>query len=307
VLVVALAPMAVLQAQLDHFYDFESSTIPGTVGFCHLGNPDAFELRRGILFQKYGQPGYVSYEYPAPPSTPCLSDGGAIDPALPKIAEARLRIQRSVDALGSAYFQIRDGKFGYLLLFGSAGPALSGGALIPIPTELEPFSVADWHTYRLEAGPDPEPPAAQTFDISIDGIHCAREHAFPATANFYNWGGGIWSDAIPPAQVEWDYVYFGQVIGPSAFQRGDADANASIEIADAIFSLGYLFRGEAAPACLDAGDANDDGFLDLTDAVYTLSNLFQGGPSFPPPSPECGQDPTQDGLACESSLACHGQ
>jgi hypothetical protein len=42
----------------------------------------------------------------------------------------------------------------------------------------------------------------------------------------------------------------------------------------------------------------------ITDAIYILNFLFLGGPAPLPPFPECGIDPTVDGLGCASFAAC---
>ena len=80
------------------------------------------------------------------------------------------------------------------------------------------------------------------------------------------------------------------------FVRGDANMDATVDIADPVFTLSHLFLGGRAPPCLDAADANDSGDLDLSDAVTTLSHLFDGGAVLPPPASAPGGDPTPDGL-----------
>ena len=95
--------------------------------------------------------------------------------------------------------------------------------------------------------------------------------------------------------------------GPSGapdFVRGDANADGTIDIADAIFTLGYLFAGGPEPACLKAADANDDGAIDLADAITILSHLFAGAGPLPAPFPACGADPTPDGLSCARYEPC---
>ncbi len=82
----------------------------------------------------------------------------------------------------------------------------------------------------------------------------------------------------------------------AAFRRGDANADGTLDIADAVFSLRYLFAGGLMPGCMDAADANDDGRLDLSDAVRTLTALFRNQP-LPPPYDACGDDPTIDWFA----------
>ena len=87
------------------------------------------------------------------------------------------------------------------------------------------------------------------------------------------------------------------------FVRGDVNGDGTRNLSDPIFLLVHLFLGGEAPGCLDAGDANDDGSLEITDAIYSLSFQFLGGPPPASPFPDCGPDPTPDGLGCEA-FAC---
>jgi hypothetical protein len=84
------------------------------------------------------------------------------------------------------------------------------------------------------------------------------------------------------------------------FRRGSSNGDATLDIADAIFTLNHLFGSGAPPSCLDAADANDDGTLDISDAIALLSHLFGGGGDLPPPFTTCGPDPTDDDLTCLS-------
>jgi len=65
------------------------------------------------------------------------------------------------------------------------------------------------------------------------------------------------------------------------FDRGDANGDGIINIADVVFLVNYLFTGGPAPEPMEAGDANCDGTVDIADAVYLVNYLFAGGP---PPS-----------------------
>ena len=60
--------------------------------------------------------------------------------------------------------------------------------------------------------------------------------------------------------------------------------------------LNDLFGGGKAPPCADEADANDDGRLNISDSITILITLFEGLPHIPPPFPESGVDPTEDGL-----------
>ena len=82
------------------------------------------------------------------------------------------------------------------------------------------------------------------------------------------------------------------------FKRGNVNADARIDIADAIFMLSHLFAQGPAPSCEDAADANDSGAIDIADAITILSHLFASAGPLKPPFGECGIDPTDDTLDC---------
>ena len=87
------------------------------------------------------------------------------------------------------------------------------------------------------------------------------------------------------------------------FLRGDSNASGTLDISDAMQTIGYLFLGREELGCLDAADANDDGRVDLADPVFCLDFLFRGGQSPPAPFPGPGVDPTEDDLDCSSGGA----
>ncbi|MGE3164085.1 MAG: FG-GAP-like repeat-containing protein [Planctomycetota bacterium] len=92
---------------------------------------------------------------------------------------------------------------------------------------------------------------------------------------------------------------------PAQFRRGDANGDATFNLADAVFTLSHLFGTSApAPACADAADSNDDGAINIADPIHTLNALFTSGalPTLPGPT-MCGSDPTPDALGCDA-LSC---
>ncbi len=88
------------------------------------------------------------------------------------------------------------------------------------------------------------------------------------------------------------------------FRRADANADGTVDIADAVKVLGVLFRGDAAVPCRDALDSNDDGKVDIADPIATLGFLFASAKAPPPPFATCGVDPTSDDLACDAFAPC---
>jgi PKD repeat protein len=69
-----------------------------------------------------------------------------------------------------------------------------------------------------------------------------------------------------------------EVDSAGSYVPGDANGDGSIDLADAVYLVNYLFIGGPAPDPLDAGDANCDGEVDIADAVYLVNYLFIGGP-----------------------------
>jgi hypothetical protein len=102
------------------------------------------------------------------------------------------------------------------------------------------------------------------------------------------------------------YSYCLSEIDPSLtpFVRGDTNGDSNLDIADGIFILSYLFANGATPSCEDSADANDDGTVDIADAIAVLGDLFAGAGDLPDPFGECGVDPTEDELGCESYEHC---
>lgn len=99
-----------------------------------------------------------------------------------------------------------------------------------------------------------------------------------------------------------DGFYLSSIVSDHDFVRGDVNQDGQVDLADAILSLSHLFvPGTAPPACADANDANDDGAFDISDPIFLLSHLFQLGAPPSAPFPDCGPDPTGDGLLCSTS------
>ena len=86
--------------------------------------------------------------------------------------------------------------------------------------------------------------------------------------------------------------------GDSSFLRGDTDGDLSINLADPLRTLGFLFH-QATLICPDAADVNDDGSINLTDVLEALEYIFRRGAPPAPPFPQPGADLTDDSLGCQ--------
>jgi subtilisin-like proprotein convertase family protein len=90
--------------------------------------------------------------------------------------------------------------------------------------------------------------------------------------------------------------------GGVEYVAGDANADGSHDISDAVQSLQYLFGGTPV-SCLAALNANGDNQVDVSDVVYLLVFLFDSGANPVGPFPNCGPL-TPGGLGCNSFNAC---
>jgi hypothetical protein len=68
------------------------------------------------------------------------------------------------------------------------------------------------------------------------------------------------------------------------YQCGDANSDATINVADAVYLINYIFKGGPEPDPLCAGDADHDDAVNIADAVYLVNHVFNGGP---PPDADC--------------------
>ncbi|MGE3166190.1 MAG: FG-GAP-like repeat-containing protein [Planctomycetota bacterium] len=102
----------------------------------------------------------------------------------------------------------------------------------------------------------------------------------------------IWNPALNQLQT------FLNETAIDPLRRGDANADGTVDVADAPILLGFLF-GSGVLLCLDGADVDDDSSVAITDVIFLLSYLFVSGSAAPPaPGPmNCGPDPTLDSLA----------
>jgi hypothetical protein len=88
------------------------------------------------------------------------------------------------------------------------------------------------------------------------------------------------------------------------FRRSDSNGDGRFNVADAVYTLEYLFLGGETPGCLASADANGDGRLNVGDAVYLLEYLFLSKPPPPAPFVTCGPDPSTAPLGCVRYPPC---
>ncbi|MBN1423944.1 dockerin type I repeat-containing protein [Candidatus Fermentibacteria bacterium] len=90
------------------------------------------------------------------------------------------------------------------------------------------------------------------------------------------------------------------------FKRGDANDDGTINLADAIALLTFLFQGRPL-TCLRACDCNGDGILNIADPICLLAYLFGNGEPPAEPFEECGHPDEPTDLTCEIFTNCGGE
>lgn len=171
----------------------------------------------------------------------------------------------------------------------------------------------------VETYPDPADSDGDG-DVDLQDFGCFEQHftgsgsgtGLPLYANaagFYfdfDLDGDVDCQDAQELELVWtaDPASFPEIPGCAAgfeFLRGDANDDGSLNIADAVAILQYLFSSGFLN-CLQSSDINDDESLDISDAVALLQVLFGSGSTIPAPTGNCGVDPTPGSLTCESSI-----
>jgi len=135
------------------------------------------------------------------------------------------------------------------------------------------------------------------WPTGADGIGNSLE-LFDVAANLDNDLAKNWRDSIAEGGSP------GVIHRPGAvsivYRRGNCNGDQSVDIADAVKILLYLFAGASEPPCLDGCDVTGNNSVAVDDAVALLNYLFKpGGFAIPSPTPsQCL--PAREGF-CERS------
>ena len=172
-------------------------------------------------------------------------------------------------------------------------PSLTNPVTLP-PEGVSPLARASYRV-RPQTGSDgDEAPAAVRVVSTLIEYRGGLRGAGQPVNNRLTHNGMTVNPCSEPLEVSLVFLQ------ADAFLRGDSNASGTLDISDALQTIGYLFLGMEAPGCLVAADANDDGRINLVDPFFCLDFLFRRGRAPPEPFPAAGRDPTDDGLSCLS-------
>ena len=172
------------------------------------------------------------------------------------------------DSLGAPYFRINSGTPDYphyTVAVEDAGYNPSQDAWSN-PEGFVTDSAQWWYPYETRR--------AAVFSDDVTGQDIFGPTTYPNSDGYYSFSGTIVRvDSIIDDKL---YAY---VHVPQAFLYGDANGDGLIDLADVVYLLNYLFKGDLPPDPMDSGDANCDGTVELGDAIYLLNYLFKDGPA----------------------------
>ena len=66
--------------------------------------------------------------------------------------------------------------------------------------------------------------------------------------------------------------------GGKPFVCGDANGTGSVDVADIVYLVSYVFKLGPEPDPLYCGNANGDGVVNVADIVYLVAYIFKHGP-----------------------------
>lgn len=100
--------------------------------------------------------------------------------------------------------------------------------------------------------------------------------------------GGIANITFPPYQSNiLSLLYENHLYQPEQLaglvtvcvKAGDANNSGSVNIADAVYIISYIFSSGSAPVPINAADANCNGASNISDAIFVINMVFNEGPT----------------------------
>ncbi|MAJ29387.1 hypothetical protein CBD41_08280 [bacterium TMED181] len=163
--------------------------------------------------------------------------------------------------------------------------SFTGGVTASFETATEVIS-ADYETAGSMAGNETGATASLTWD---DGL------GSPPVANVVVVDGASLIAVFSDGAIELNPVV------TVDFIRGDANADAVVNIADGVWIIYELFLNGPSSTCTIGSDANADGLSDIADASFIFMYRFMNGSAPSAPFPDCGQVVDQTPEDCVSS------
>lgn len=156
--------------------------------------------------------------------------------------------------------------------------------------------VYDFTLMTTLAFPGPTPVVRATYEVVPDDLIGTVDNTetdlvwtpigMPVTFNVVVLAGG---DEFADETIDGTVT----LIPNQPFIRGDTNNSGILTVGDAYTILAWMFSGGPAPTCMETADVDDNGVVSpLVDAYLLIDIVTGGGPTMPPPFPDCGCDLT---------------
>ena len=140
--------------------------------------------------------------------------------------------------------------------------------------------------FTWTASIDPDPYDTVTYDliIDLDSNFTSLPQVENLTSTSYTmttdlqWGTRYWWN-VRSADRHGGYTWAPVPFTFRTVTLGDANNDGSVNVADAVFLLNYIFADGSPPQPLFAGDANCDETVNIVDGVYLINYIFADGPA----------------------------
>jgi len=196
-----------------------------------------------------------------------------------------------------AIYDPGDGSFGnddvYVTVYDDDGFGLPGAlvASVTLPAGSYPafpfWSTADFSSFNLVFTSDFHIAFSSSGTPGVEYESCLSSDGTDGVGrSSSDTGGGNWVDMLSGWGLDVNFLFDAYMCpeegGPCCYNRGDADGNGSINVADLIYLVNYLFFDGPAPPCFEEGDIDGSGAINVADLTYLVDYLFFGGPAPPP-------------------------
>jgi hypothetical protein len=156
--------------------------------------------------------------------------------------------------------------------------------------DFESISFLQWdqashkYTVRLTAdagGGTPPLPAGSGEILRI--FFSLDPFALGGNTNAVDSTNGTHSVQLATTTFSYNPIFYAGQISSITVQRGDANYDLGINVADITYLVAYLFQSGPAPVSIQAGDVNRNFLISVEDLTYLVAYLFDDGPAPPIP------------------------
>ncbi len=113
------------------------------------------------------------------------------------------------------------------------------------------------------------------YGVSFTNGDTAYISGTPTYATEYGFTLKVTDSSVPSKEA---MQVFSVTIKQHPYTTGDANYDGSVDVADAVYLINYIFLNGTPPEPFALGDVNCDGIVNLVDLIYIINYIFRDGP-----------------------------